>query len=459
MTAAKSKPLIFQDIMLEVRALLSFALPMIVIGLMETAIGFVNIMLLARLGETQLAAFSIASGFYILMLTIILGLFSAISPLIADHANRGNEQEVGQTLLAGIIIGIGISFTLTVFTFFISSHLPQTTANAQVAETIRVYLQAMSFSIMPNVLMYIILQFILGLSKPRLTLYISCVTTPLNIFLNYALMYGKYGFPNLGAAGLGWGTTITYILALISVCWILIKNLNHYQYFMPSKLPNKQHFLAIINLGLPIGIMGISEIAFFALLPLVFNRISIHSVALYQIIIQYLSLVTSATFRIADAIAIRIASAIHKQKYKIKNMMYAGYLVIGVFMFVVCYFFIRHTSLLLSIDLSSTEHAKLLPLAITLFRIAAVFQVVDGFRILFFGALKGIKITSTSMLNSIFSFWIIAFPLITLELLYGSPTSVQIWWFMVLGVTCGLILLIKYFHKALCGMRVTSPAS
>jgi MATE family multidrug resistance protein len=79
------------------------------------------------------------------------------------------------------------------------------------------FLELMSWSIIPMLLFMALKQFTDGLEKTRTAMIISLIALPLNIFLNWLLIFGNLGFPRLELVGAGWGTLITRSLMFVAL--------------------------------------------------------------------------------------------------------------------------------------------------------------------------------------------------------------------------------------------------
>jgi len=151
------------------------------------------------------------------------------------------------------------------------------------------YVYAISWG-MPFGLAYLTLRFTSeGVGWTRPIMYIASIALVVNAIGNYVLMFGKLGFPALGAVGCGWASAITsaVMLVFMATYMALHKRYKPFRIFERFDLPNASKLKELAALGLPIGVSVISEAGMFSAVALLMGTLGAVVVAAHQVAINY----------------------------------------------------------------------------------------------------------------------------------------------------------------------------
>lgn len=429
----------------ELKAMFWLSLPLIITGFIESSISFTSTFFLAKLGVKELAAGSLVAWFFATLMIILWGVFMAVS-VVVSHAH-GAQEKINCTrgLRDGILLGLILAIPCSIVIWNLA---PILILFGQNPETIRLavpYMYALAWSPVPDFLGLCLLQFVIGLGHTRTNLIITGLWVPVNIVCNYVLIFGKLGFPALGIAGLGWGTTISYtVCAVIVIAWLALSK-TYRTYFVGFHWFEKPKYLwELIKIGLPIGLMWFVEVSFFFILALIMGHYSLIMLDANQIVMQYVSLFVAAAFAIAQAITVRMGHQIGAKNISLLPYPLITGVIISVLLIlfvVLLYWFLPNV--LIDFDLSSTQnHSQELRKAIiSLLKVAALFQFFEAIRISFFGALRGLKDTRFVLFTSFIAYWCISLPLG-----YWFANSLHLdelgyWWAMSLATVINIALL------------------
>ncbi|WP_244887535.1 MATE family efflux transporter, partial [Rickettsiella grylli] len=273
---------------------------------------------------------------------------------------------------------------------------------------------------------------------------------PLSIFFNYSLMFGKFGFPHLGIAGIGWGAAITFWIITLGFCVYFCFNKTYRLYFKWPRLKKIiPQIYEIFQVGLPLGFTYFFEVGFFLVMSLLMGRVNADTLSANQITLQFFWLFSIVTFALAQGITIRIGHNVGQHHKKaLNNTTTVGIFYASAFMFCVAILYWFFPEKLISIDfnINDTNNANIVHLAKTFLGLAAFVQLFEAPRFALFGALRGLKDTRFTLLTSILVFWVIALPLGSIALSYGF-SSQAIWWATILAEMIGLFLLSWQYHR------------
>ena len=374
------------------------------------ATGFLDTAMAGHYASVDLAGVALGGNVMWPVFMLLAGLNMALTPMVAHFRGEGKVHQMGGLVRQGLwlalfssaIIITVITHAEPVFTFF--------NIDPQVADIADRYLNAAAWGI-PGVMLYVTLRYVCdGLGHTIEPMLIAGSALIINGILNYILIYGKFGFPEMGGEGCGWATAITMwsefflMLLLISKPW-----------FRETGLLNKFEWLhfknlrSIIKVGLPIGLTMFLEMAVFSVIAFLVGSIGVTSLAAHSIAGN----ISWATFVIpmslGSAASIRVGYFVGT-----KDFAYARQVSKTAFQISLVY------SLFASILLISTRHLittiysndlMVLELASSLLIIVAIYQIVDCSQATIIGALRGYKDTRVPMVYSFIGYWVLAMPI------------------------------------------------
>ena len=206
----------------ELRSTLALAWPLILANLTQQLIQATDVLLMGRLGATQLAAATLALNLTFTFNLMMLGLLIASSPIMATAlGQRFNAvRDVRRTFRAGLWL---LAFMLPPY-WLILWHVGDLMRvfgiSAELASQGQTFLRAYMWCTAPWLLFQILRNFVSALERPRSVLWLSLAGIGLNALLSWSLIFGHFGLPALGLVGGGVGSTITWLIlcaALIAI--------------------------------------------------------------------------------------------------------------------------------------------------------------------------------------------------------------------------------------------------
>jgi len=267
----------------------------------------------------------------------------------------------------------------------------------------------------------------------------------INVFINYLLIFGHWGFPAMGGVGAGWATTITHwLMVLILLIYIFLsKFFKPAQLFINDLLPDRTELLQLIQLGTPIGIAFFVEGSIFSIISLFIASLGTVIVAAQQVALNFASLLFMFPLSFSMGVTILVGHARGRKNIpELIKIIKAGYFInisLAMMMAIFILFNARFISGLY------TDNLQVIQLASHLMMFAAIYQISDGIQLCSGGALRGLKDTAIPMLFSVFSFWVVGFPLgylLGLTDIITSPMGAAGFWIGLLtGLTSSAILL------------------
>jgi MATE family multidrug resistance protein len=434
----------------ESRVLLVLAIPLIMSGVIETSVGFFSNIFLAHLGATSLAAGALVNWVFTTLMVIIWGTLSAITTLVARYYGAKKDDEISYVFYAGLSLAIVLMLPAMLLLWNLSPiflFFGQAPATVKLAQF---YLHGLTWAIIPDFIITVLLQFVAGLGRTRINLTFSLLFVPLSIFFNYSLMFGRFGFPNLGIAGIGWGAALTFwIITLGFSCYFCLNKAYRMYFKFPYWRKIIPQLYEIFQVGLPLGLTYFFEVGFFLAMSILMGRISADMLSANQIALQFFWLFSIVTFALAQGITIRVGHSVgQNNKNAVNNSTLVGIFYATAFMFLVALIYWFFPERLVAIDFNTQDPKNLtiVHLATEFLALAALVQLFEAPRFALFGSLRGLKDTRFTLFTSVLVFWIIALPLGTLSLAYGF-SGFGIWWATILAEIIGIFLLIWQYRR------------
>jgi MATE family multidrug resistance protein len=434
----------------EVRPLFNLTVPLVASGFVESSIGFFSTLFLAHLGKQELAAGALVAWVFATLMVVMWGTLSAVSALIARHYGEKDNVGVANILRNGLWLAILSSFPVMLLLWNLPLILPYLGQDKATVALATPYIHGLTWGVFPDFILTVLLHFLMGLGKTRTNLFFNLLWVPINIAANYSLMFGKWGLPALGIAGIGWGTTITFWIMTFLLGMYIFKSKLYKPYI--DSLTFKLSFGSLkelLRMGLPLGAMFTIEIGFFMTVSLLMGFISQDALAANQIALQYLAQISVVTFAIAQAITIRIGHTIGAgEKEQARRGAYLGIMMAFLFMLIIAivYWSVPDILIALDLDVYAEKNRKVVELARQFLAICAVFQILETARIATFGALRALKDTQYTMWVSIITFWVCALPLGYVWAVWLNWQGAGIWWAMVVSQIIGSAILLWRFH-------------
>ncbi|NEZ03034.1 MATE family efflux transporter [Wenzhouxiangella sp. XN201] len=434
----------------EIRRTLLLAGPLIVGQVTSYGMSFVDTVMAGRLGALDLAAVAVGSSVWSAGMVFVVGLMMAVSAAVSQLEGAGRRRQAGELTRQALWLALMVSAVLFVLMRRGEWVMSLIGVEPAVADLANRYLLAISWGVPALAGMFVLRFFSEGIGYTRPTMYIGVVGILINVPLNYVLMFGKLGFPQLGAEGCGWATAIVLWLQLGMIAsWILWRpRYRPFQVFSRFDGPDRREILALARLGLPIGLMVFLEVSLFVAAALAIGTLGTIPVAAHQVAINYSGLIFMVPLGLSGAITVRVGNAVGRKDR-------AGARRAGVVGMMMALAFGALSSLVIvlfpeTIVRLYTSDPAVIALAASLLFFAAVFQLADCLQVSAAGALRGLKDTRVPMLYSILAYWLVGMSLgwwLTFRLDWGPA---GMWCGIIAGLTVAAFLLGGRF------MRITA---
>lgn len=431
------------------------AAPVMLGMLGHTFVAFVDNIMVGQLGTAELAAVSLGNSFMFIAMSIGIGFSTAITPLIAEADSSDNLEQARSTYKNGLFLCTTLGVLLFLAVFFAKPLMHLMRQPKEVVELAIPYLDLVAFSLIPLIIFQAIKQFSDGMSITKYPMYATLLANIVNIGLNYLLIFGKFGFPELGIVGAAYGTLASRIIMVLYL-WILLKRnprsnriISNLKVFVLDILMLKK----IINLGSLSAMQMFFEVAIFTAAIWLSGLLGKNPQAANQIALNLSSMTFMVAMGLSVASMIRVGNQKGLQNFKELRRIAFSIFLLGIIFATVfaALFFIFHQILpKIYVDLDDAinyaDNMEVIAIASKLLLAAAIFQISDSIQVVVLGALRGLQDVKIPTLITFISYWVIGFPVsyfLGKETMYGS---FGIWLGLLAGLTTASVLLFIRFN-------------
>ena len=180
----------------------SIALPIMLGNMAQTIINFTDTAFLGRLGVIALGASMLAGLFYFVFTTIATGFAIGIQIIIARRFGEGNNGRIGVIFQHGSIFVLILGLILFSILYIFSDHLLLWLIDSpNIYEASLEYIKYRQFGIIFVCFNFLYRALYVGISNTKVITYSTIIMAVVNIFLDYCLIFGNFGFPEMGIGG------------------------------------------------------------------------------------------------------------------------------------------------------------------------------------------------------------------------------------------------------------------
>lgn len=192
---------------------------------------------ISELGTHAYGAVGNAGLLYVSLLMLSMGISDSGQIMIARRNGEGNLIDIGRTFRHNILILLSFSlFIFAIYSFFTESFLKSSVSDPKVAGIMTDFLDYRKYGVFFEAIRLGIISFYIGIGRTRIIIYATLILALGNIFLDYALIFGNFGFPELGVEGAAVASTIAEGISMIFMLSYLIMDKNNAPYRLFSKI-------------------------------------------------------------------------------------------------------------------------------------------------------------------------------------------------------------------------------
>jgi len=434
----------------EIRGTLALAMPIILTQLGQIAMMTTDAAFIGRLGPTALAGASLGLVTFFAVFVVCMGVVMATASLAAQAYGARRPRLLRRVIRQGLWITILLSAPAVAAMAFAPPLLQALEQPPEAVAGAALYISTLKWTVPFGIAFLVLRNFVAALNRPAVALWVMLAGIPVNALLDYALIFGNFGFPRWELFGAGIATTtvnLLQFLALLAVC-VYGQPFRRYGILARFWRPDWEQFRRIFVVGLPIAGIMFLEAGYFIFSFFIIGWLGTAALAAHMVALQIPHVAFMIPFGLAQAATVRVGQAVGRRDAAAAYR--AGWTAIGLGLA-----FMMMTSLLILavpgflagvfLDHGRADSAGVHALAVRLLFFAALFQAADGAQAVAAGALRGLNDTATPMGIGLFGYWGIGMAAsLTLAFWVGMGAA-GVWLGFVFGlVTAALLLVIRF---------------
>ncbi|WP_243612104.1 MATE family efflux transporter [Shimia aestuarii] len=431
-------------------AILGLGVPLIGGHVAQFAIHLTDTVMLGWYSVEALAAVVLGSSFFFVLFILESGFAIAVMPLVAEAAAEDDETALRRATRMGMWLSV-IAALLTLPVMWFSGPILRGLGQAPaLAADAQVYLRIAGVGLIPALLVMVLKSYLAALERTRVVFWVTVGAAVFNAVINYALIFGNWGAPELGLRGAAIASLGVQAVSLLGIALYAACALPEHDLFARLWRPDWDAFAHVFRLGVPIGVTNLAEVGLFAASSVMMGWLGTVALAAHGIALQLASVSFMVHLGLSNAATVRAGNALGRRDAD--HLARGAWIVIALSMGVAVAtvaVFLTVPDVLLGLFLAPEDPDRSLIIAtgVMLLMMAALFQVVDAAQVMALGLLRGVKDTRAPMIIATVSYWIVGAPFAYVFGFVLGWEGPGVWFGLVMGLSVAAVLLMLRFWR------------
>jgi len=417
--------------------MLRLAVPVVMAELGWMAMGVVDTLMVGPLGPEAISAVGVGAAMHIAFAVFGMGVLLGLDTLVSQAFGAGDIRDCHRWLFDGLTLAALLTLPILAVCAVLAYAIPSLGFHPAVVPDLQSYFLVLMWST-PFLLGYAACRrYLQGMHLATPVMFALITANLLNALLNWLLVYGNWGFPQLGVPGSAWATLIAriYMLAsLIVAIWWTDRRSQQESLWQVPRLVDPVRLRQLLRLGLPAASQMLAEVGVFALATVLAGTLDPVSSASHQIALNLAGIAFMIPLGMGSAGAVRVGHAVGAgDPVRAAAAGWTAIMLGTAFMLASGGLFVAIPRAL--IGFFSSDPA-VLSLGASLLVLAAVFQLFDGIQGVITGTLRGLGDTRTPMFVNLAAHWLLGLP-VSYTLCFVLGWGV---WGLWIGLSLGLIV-------------------
>ena len=443
------------------KRLLVLGLPLIGGHMAQFAIHMTDTIMLGWYDVNALAAVVLGGTYFFVQFIFMSGFAFAVVPSVASAAASGEGRQVRRVTRMAMWISV-LAGLLTLPSFLFSSPiLGLMGQEPDTAELAGVYLRIAGFGMIPALLVMVLKSYLSALERTAVVLWITILAAVINACVNYALIFGNLGFPELGVTGAAIASVIVQVVSIIAIGIYAALVTPEHALFQRIWRADWEAFRNIFQLGWPIGLTTLAEVGLFAASAIMVGWVGTIDLAAHGIALQMASLAFMFHLGLANAATIRVGQAWGRNDHEaLRRIAIVTNVVSGLFAALAMVLFVALAPQLIGlfVDPSDPVRPQVIAAGTVLLFVAALFQLADAGQAQALGVLRGMHDTRVPMVMASVSYWAVGVPVSYVLGFVFDYGAVGIWMGLVAGLALAWSLMGARLWRKLSTRVAPTPA-
>lgn len=451
----------------EISTLWRLSWPMLVGQLATVGMGVADVAMTGHVSAEELAAVSLGTSVWSIVLVTVMGTMMAINTVVAHEIGAARYDQIPHSVRQAMWKGLLVGLVAMLFANLCTLLFDHVGLEQHVADRASLFLHVISVG-MPAFACYRALYgYTTSINQTMPIMWIAIFGLVFNIVSNWLLVYGNWGFPQLGAVGCAVSTAVGMWLMLgAMIAWIRYSPAYRMSYpFTGWEGPDWKAIGPMLRLGIPIGVTYFAEASAFGLISLLVARFGVVAVSSHQVALNFSALVFMVPLSFSIGMMTRVGQAMGEGDPQ--RARFVGRVGVGMSVAFGALSALFIAIFRWEIAAAYTSDPAVQAACAHLLLFAALFQLSDATQVATASGIRGYQVTRTPMIIQLVAFWGISLPLGCILGLApqwfpwtpGAPMSTTGFWIaLVIALTVAAVLLTWSFEK-LARQRIRDGAA
>jgi MATE family multidrug resistance protein len=434
----------------ETSATLRLAIPLAAAALAQMGMGLTDTILLGSLGRDALAAGGLGASLFFTITAVMQGLMTGVSVLVAHARGAKKIERIAPIFRAGTVLALFATVPVMLVLWWLEPILLLIGEPAALARDVGAYERILLLGAPASMLLATQRTYLAAINRPQLVMAVAVGALALNGVLNYGLIHGAWGLPDMGYLGSATASAIA-IWIMLGITALIVRVRPALRTRLFNGPVDWKIVRELAQIGWPVaGTLGV-ELMLFAAGALMMGILGNAALAAHQVAINIAATTFMVAFAVGQAVNVRVGfhlgagdPAAARRAGLVAFALGVGFMVLPAIAFFVIP---QPIALLFNLDPAKPADAEAIALIVQLLAVAAVFQVFDGAQAIGAGALRGYKDTRIPMLLAAFSYWAVGFPVAWTLAFALKLGPLGVWWGLALGLMTATVLLGWRFRR------------
>lgn len=424
------------------RRLLDVMIPILITQTAIMAMNFCDSAMSGHAGAVHLAGTAIGGNLWMPVMASLNGILLGSMPIIAHLLGRGERQNIGRVVRHTMLLATAFSLLLLVAgVLFLDRLLGTFGLEPQVHYIAKMYIAAIGVGVLPFFLSTALRALVDTSGYTGITMKIYLLALPVNAFLNYCLIFGKFGAPALGGIGAGLATGITYWLEFFIFVWVVHK----LPAFAPLRIFTDKFKFDMaqlrenLSLGVPMGMAIFMEASIFGVIAIFIAKFGTVIIAAHQAAMSFTSLLymVPLSFSMSLTIVVGVEAGARRfgEALRYSLLGIACNITVAVLLTIFVLFDREFIAGLY------TSEPVIIRQTIGFLFYAMFFQVMDATAAPIQGILRGYKDVKATFWAGLAAYWLICLPLGCYFDYYMHFGPSSYWLSLDIGLLCAVLFL------------------
>jgi MATE family multidrug resistance protein len=437
-----------ESIRSELRPMVELAVPVILAEIGWTAMGLVDTLMVGPLGPAAIGAVGLGSIVFLAIGIFGMGLLLGLDTLVAQSFGAGRLDRCQYWLRQGVYLALMSAVPFSLLSFGVTATLPLWGLNPAVLELASPYLNVVTLSVTPLLLYAAFRRYLQAVNLVRPITFALLTANLVNVAVNWVLIYGKFGFPALGATGAAWATVFSRVY-MAAVLFVAVREARRGRAVAAprSRRIEWDAVRRLLALGGPAGFQILLEVGVFAAATALAGRLAPAALAAHQIAMNLWAFVFMVPLGLNAAGAVRVGQAVGRRDRE--DVWRSGWTALALgaaFTATSAVVFLAAARPLIA---AFSRDATVLAIGPSLLGIAGVCLVFDGTQGISTGILRGLGETRIPMFANFAGHWLVGLPLGYAACFWWGWGVQGLWLGLAAGLTAvGSALLATWSRRA-----------